>query len=753
MSDLYVSYSPADSAFVTQLARELTRHELDAGVEGSSDDSAEASCPPHVERAIAESEAMVFVIRPESLRSPRRNAELELAFSHNKRVIPIVREDPAGAPIPDRLAATKWIHAGPEEAVRKVVDSLVHTLRSDLRAARAHRASSIRMHRRHYRETYRPRWDQARQPVLATVALVALVLGTIGFLQAPQQHFNFFDAIYRSLGLFLLGGAVAYKVPLALQIARILAPFALGWSALHGILSLFDEELQVLRIRLFARNHVVVVGLGSAGAHAVKAFYHEGWTVVAIERDPANPRIAAARELGIPVLSGDARDAFPLRRARIERARNLLITSGDDGANFDIATKAADLVAERTRGVLTVFVHIRDLRLWRGLKARGMAAVNGPAVRLEVFNVYFTAAHLMVDKFPPFEDGEGNALDDPHVCVIGLEGIGEGLVRRIASTWRQLHPDRKLRLTIAGPSADVDLQSLLLRIPVLEDICDLDARPMDISSAEFACGGALLDSSGNCDVTRAYVALHSQGESLAAAFGLHGGPQTDHVPVIVTLDDGNSGTARALDGVKGMNFARGVEPFGVLTAALTPAIALQGMTELIARQRHAEWMRERLAEGKPSDATVPWEKLREEYKEANRRFADSIGEGLREAGCALAPAPLSGASEDDFSFTDDEIELLAEREHQRWMEEQLRDGWRPGAEKNLAKHTHPHLVPWAELPPDVRQDDRDTMRDLPRFLAGVGLAIYRLATAPGGHAPAAAVAPPTQAQATAPAVA
>lgn len=726
MPDLFVSYPPTDTAFVAQLVRELARHDLEACVEWSSDDDTTADCSQNAAKAISESEAVLFIVRSESLHSPKQSAELELAFSQNKRVIPIVREDPGDAPIPDRLAAIKWIRAEPEEAVRKVVKALVDALRRDLRAARAHRASSLRMRRRRWRESFKPRWNQAREPVLAAVALAALILGTIGFLQAPKQHFTFFDAVYRALSLFIFGGAVSYKVPIALQIARVLAPFALGWSAVRGIFHLFGDELQALRVRLFAREHVIVVGLGGAGAHAVRSFYDEGWRVVAVERDPGSPWISAARDLGVPVLAGDARDSFPLRRAMVKRARYVLVTAGDDGVNFDIAMKAADLTADRARGVLTAFVHIGDLRLWRGLKARSAAAVDGSAFRLEVFNVFFTAAHLMVDKFSPFEDGGGNELDDPHVCVVGLEGVGEGLVRRIAASWRARHPDRKLRVTIAGPSADVALQSLLLRCPVLEDICELDARPMDISSDEFTRGGALLDGDRDCDVTKAYVALESQGEALAAAFGLHGAPETAEVPIVVALDDGASGTARALEGVEeGISFARGVKPFGVLSSALTPAIALQGMTELIARERHAEWMRKRLAEGKPSEATVPWEQLREEYKEANRRFADGIGAALSEAGCAIVPAPLNDVTAARFSFTDAEVELLAEREHQRWLEDRLHDGWRFGPAKNLAKHIDPHLVPWHKLPEYVRDFDREAIRDLPKFLAGAGLEVYR----------------------------
>lgn len=731
MSDLFVSYSPADADFVAELARELSEHELDARIDCSGDADDSGCCSAQAAEAVASCDAVLFVVRAESFTYPARTAELELAFSHNKRVIPLVREDPAAGQVPDQLEAVRWIPADGEPDLRKLARALLHTLREELRAARAHRARSVRLRRRRWRERLQPRWNASREPILALVALAALVLGTIGYLQAPGQHYTFLDSFYRALQLYGFGGAVAFKVPAALQIARILAPFALGFAAVRAIFHLFADELQVLRIRLFAHNHVVIVGLGSSGSHAVKSFYDEGWMVVAVERDPDNHRVAAIRDLGVPVLIGDARDSAPLRRARIARARYLLVTSGEDGINFDVAMTAADHVRGRSR--LTAFVHIRDLRLWRELKARSVAVVNGSPFRWDAFNVYFTAAHLLIDRFPPFQDDEGNELEDPHVCIIGLDGVGEGLVLRIASTWRTRHPDRKLRLTIAGPAADVAHQALVLRRPILEEICELGARPMDISSEAFVTGGALLDEHGQCDVTMAYVALETQAESLAAAFGLHGAPQTAHVPVVVTLEDGEGGTARALDGTEGLHFATGVQPFGVLSSALTPAIALQGTSELIARQRHQDWMQARLTEGKPSDATVPWDELREEYKEANRSFAAAVGTALAEAGCELAPAPLSIATEGDFTFTDAEVEILARHEHEHWVQYMREDGWHLEAQKNLTKRAHPHLVPWDQLPTDVRGADIEEMKNLPRILAAVGLKVYRPNTGAGSH--------------------
>ena len=44
-------------------------------------------------------------------------------------------------------------------------------------------------------------------------------------------------------------------------------------------------------------------------------------------------------------------------------------------------------------------------------------------------------------------------------------------------------------------------------------------------------------------------------------------------------------------------------------------------------------------------------------------------------------------------------------QHDRWMEEKKRDGWKFGRVKSVAKKTHPMLVPYGKLPEGERRKD------------------------------------------------
>ena len=56
--------------------------------------------------------------------------------------------------------------------------------------------------------------------------------------------------------------------------------------------------------------------------------------------------------------------------------------------------------------------------------------------------------------------------------------------------------------------------------------------------------------------------------------------------------------------------------------------------------------------------------------------------------------PLTALDADSFAFTPEEVERLAEMEHERWLAERRALGWTPGP-RDPQKKTNPNLVPWA----------------------------------------------------------
>jgi hypothetical protein len=581
-----------------------------------------------------------------------------------------------------------------------------------------------------WRRRFQSAWKEGRGVVLVGLGLLVLLLGTIGFEQLHSVHprYGFLDSLYRATTLFVFGGAVVPPVPLALQVARILAPLLTGYAAVGTIVLLSREQAQLLSIRLFAREHTIIAGLGASGSCLALALDDRDVRVVVVESNPTNERLAGARARGIGVLVGDATDPALLRKAGLGRARHLVALCGRDGTNVDVAAAVAVSPAPR-RGVLTVFAHLRDLDLWRSLAED--AATFGTHVRLrfEFFNVYATGAQMLLERNPPFPSNASESEPRrPHVLLVGLDALGEQLVLRIARLWRSQSPGpgEQLRVTLAGASAEGDLSRLRDLYPQLERYCALGSRLSPIESAAFQSGRAMLDENGACDVTQAYVCVEDEGDALTAALALHAAPDAILVPVAVAVADARAGVAIVLTD-KGGRFAK-ITPFGLLSEATSPELLLRGTNEVLARAKHGQYVREELAAGNTVERNPsmrPWEELPESMREDNRRFADGIGDKLTATGCMLVPMPLPDPDEPPFAFTDEQVELLARQEHDRWVQAKLDDGWRFGQPRNNELKLHDQLVTWEELDETNRNRDRDPVREIPKMLELTGFRIQR----------------------------
>jgi TrkA-N domain/RyR domain len=596
---------------------------------------------------------------------------------------------------------------------------------------------ALRAWRLIWRRQIKGRWQNLRPLILLGLGLSALVLGTIGYLQLTSvtPRYGFLDALYRSIALFAFGGTAPPPIPPALQIARIIAPILTGYAVIGTVLTLAREQFRVLLIRLFLRKHVIIAGLGETGSRLALALV-DYEPVVVIESDPSNERHPAARLHGVWVLVGQATDEALLRRAGLRYARSLVISCGTDGTNVDVAAAATRALSAGTRP-LTIFAHLRDLDLWSSLAAEGATfSAQRPGLRLEYFNVLATGAQLLLEHHPPFPTRPlTTAPWRPHILMVGVQGVGEQLALQIARLWGPPKPEShdQLRITLTGPDADAELADLRARYPAIERYCKLRARQMELESASFQAGAAMIGSDGTCDVTHAYVSLADEGDALLAALALHGRPDTTSVPVTIAVADADAGIAILTASNHG-RFA-GITAFGALSAATSHELLLRGTNELLARAQHAQWMRNERA--MPTTAPdnphlKPWERLGEEQREDNRKFADDLHEKLTMVHCMLVPNPLPDPDDQPFSFDPADLELLARHEHERWMHARIAAGWRYGEPRNDALKIHDQLKPWEQLDEPNRDKDRNAVREIPGMLALAGFRIQKTDESPKG---------------------
>jgi hypothetical protein len=543
-----------------------------------------------------------------------------------------------------------------------------------------------------------------RWTALALLTAVSLVLGYWGFERLPDgDEWSVWDSAHRSVQLFVLeSGGVAPPVPWQLEVARFLAPAITIAAAALALLALFREQARLLWVRLRYRGHDVLAGAGVKGFALASRLADSGGRLVVIDKDAGAPALTGCRERGIPVVAGDATDPAVLARAGLGRAGRLFVLCGDDGVNASVASAA------RTAGGagLGAYVHLSDFDLWRHLTGHELAAGSGSAVRVEFFNVADAAAAMMVEAYPPFPPGS----EAPHVLVAGASGLGESVLLHAARAWLAARPDAssRMRVSVAG---DAGAGALLERLPRLGRVCDVRAWSPDEGPP----------------VTAAYVCSSPEGRAVSTALDLRA---SVGVPVVVAVHDERAGVATAL------HAGGGVVPFGVVTRALSPEAITSGTTEVLARAKHAQYVRDERARGRTPEenpSMVAWHELEESLRQSNRRFAEGVGAKLREAGLAVVPAPLIDPASVEAVLPDAQVEELAIAEHDRWCADLVADGWRHGpGPKDPERKLHPSLVPWEELSEEEREKDREPVRALPEMLAHVGFEL-RAANAPAAE--------------------
>src|SRR5437867_2035958 len=101
---------------------------------------------------------------------------------------------------------------------------------------------------------------------------------------------------------------------------------------------------------------------------------------------------------------------------------------------------------------------------------------------------------------------------------------------------------------------------------------------------------------------------------------------------------------------------------------------------------------------------VAYEQLSEEDKEANRVNVQTIPEKLAKVGYIMMPAR---GHEGGWSLISEEVETLAEFEHELWMRAKRLAGYVLGKPSSDEPRRNEYLVPWAEVPESVKRIDRD----------------------------------------------
>jgi WD40 repeat protein len=143
MSDIFISYSRKDKAFVSRLFEALESAGRNIWLD-VKDIPPNAEWMAEISRSIESANDFLFVISPDSLRSEICARELAHAIAHNKRLVPLVCREPAGEKIPPELGKLNWIFFRDDDPFDQAFATLQKALDTDLDHVRVHTRLLVR---------------------------------------------------------------------------------------------------------------------------------------------------------------------------------------------------------------------------------------------------------------------------------------------------------------------------------------------------------------------------------------------------------------------------------------------------------------------------------------------------------------------------------------------------------------------------------------------------------------------------------
>ncbi|MDR0974589.1 MAG: hypothetical protein LBL80_02725 [Ruminococcus sp.] len=145
--------------------------------------------------------------------------------------------------------------------------------------------------------------------------------------------------------------------------------------------------------------------------------------------------------------------------------------------------------------------------------------------------------------------------------------------------------------------------------------------------------------------------------------------------------------------------------------------------EPMAKIIHANYNNKRETDGLPVEYPT-WNGLPDSLKNSNLSRARGVFAKLSRFGYTVSDKPLHD-SEEVFDFTPEQLEMLTREVHGEWVAERIQNGFTCG-ERDAEKKTTPYLVPFEKLTEEIKDYDRDVVRNIFPMLKKLGLMVYKI---------------------------
>ncbi|WP_406297606.1 potassium channel family protein [Embleya sp. NBC_00888] len=202
--------------------------------------------------------------------------------------------------------------------------------------------------------------------LVLAVTILVVYLDRDGYRDTVDEHVSLLDAVYyATVTLSTTGygditpasdGARLVNVVVITPL-RVVFLIILVGTTLEVLTERTREQLRLNRWRSTLRDHTILVGYGTTGYSAVHTLMAQGISrenIVVVDSDP-EAATEASDDDKLVVVSGDATRAEVLRRAEVERARNIIVS-----VNRDDTAALVTLTARQLNRRAWIVVAVRE---------------------------------------------------------------------------------------------------------------------------------------------------------------------------------------------------------------------------------------------------------------------------------------------------------------------------------------------------------------------------------------------------------
>jgi len=548
------------------------------------------------------------------------------------------------------------------------------------------------------------------------------ILGLISFFLAMQGfhiifseagvHRSIIDLAFQSFKIFGMEFVDDFTSPLPWQLetARWLAPGVLLYTAVKAVLYFIRREFKSLMVK-HKRSHIIVTSLNQRSRYLVSDLLARGEYVIVIATIDDPRKLDLLEKEGAVIIEGDLSSEKFLKNIAAQRCKYMVFIDDDDDTNISSAILVYNLLIKHGRDrKQTLYTHVADdlklneLRELNFFEEYTEQNMNSQNCEIRIFSSYERSSRVLFNLYSPdtFKKISSPADGQLHVALIGSGRLAQSMIIRLARLGHYANLVN-LKVTLFHEGGNI-VTRIRRNFKHIHSLIDLETIDEDLELFDADKFEALhLEQPFNA----VYILCEDDALSSAILNKITKVETDSTIEVILTLHNPEGilskwYTASKIDRIN-------LHKFNIIEESFTGEALISEKLDELAKVIHTDYLSGIKTLNPDKASHRPWELLPLDFKNQNREQADHLAVKLR----ALDEGDPMELVE---KISPEQLELLSEMEHRRWMAHMALSGWTLGEKRDDSRKRHTDLVPYAELSEEVKQYDRDTILNIPRLL-------------------------------------